>query len=71
MDGVLECLFPLGRHVCQALVDNRGVCRAASKFWLAPFHPMHPLEIELMAFLGNISHSSSPPDTGRADFGGF
>ena len=63
---VLEGVFPLGRHVSEALVDDLRRGRlAASKFWNPPeADAVHPLEVEFDAFFRDVPIHPMPPNAG-------
>src|SRR6185369_1519551 len=64
LDGVTKSIFPLGSHLCQTLVnDLRRLQGRIEVLETGNSHSVHPLKIELDAFLGNVAIHPMPPDS--------
>ena len=63
IDSVFECGFPIRRHIHEPLFDNLWRPKRRIKV-LKPCNsdPVHPLEIQLDAFLGDIPIHPVPPN---------
>ena len=62
-DGcVLEGILPLWRHICQSMIHDLGRRQGGVKILEATYtHPVHPLQVQLDAFLGDIAVHPMPP----------
>src|SRR5439155_1820306 len=63
-DGVFECLLPFGCHVSYPPFDNlRCLQRCVEVLIARNSHPMHPLEVQLDTFFGNVAVHPVPPNS--------
>ena len=68
--GVFECVFPIGRHVGEALLDYLGSEEGGIEVLeTAQAGAVHPLQIELDALLGDVAVHPVPPYAGAGTLG--